>query len=378
MHKLLPFSYALALALVPAVSYAAAPTLNDVLGASGISVSGFVDSSFSYLSGSGLFQGGVADRVFDYQHDSFNLNNVDLKVQSTATSGAGGVVEVNAGQDANVFQSYPYAGTTHKFDVQQAYLQYIAGPVTFMAGKFDTLAGAEVIDSSGDVNFSRSILFGYAIPFTHTGVRATYALNSSTSFTVGVNNGWDQVVAETSPKTLELGVSATPVKPLTLTASYYTGQEYVGEPAALGSFGTSATGNRKLLDVVATYTIISPLSVTLNYDTATQDNYDGAGDKAKWSGLAAYVTYQFAPTWRLDVRGEYFKDPQGYRTGVDVGTGGQKWKEGTVTVAYLPNASMELRGEVREDKSNVAAFGTTSGGFKDTQHSVALEALYKF
>ena len=381
MNKLLPFSYALALALLPAVSQAAAPTLNDVLGASGISVSGFVDSSFNYLSGSGLFNGGTADRVFDYQHDSFNLNNVDLKVASTATTGVGGVVEVNAGQDANVFQSYPYAGATHKFDVQQAYMQYIAGPMTFMAGKFVTLAGAEVIDSPADVNFSRSILFGYAIPFTHTGVRAIYALNASTSFTVGVNNGWDQVTAEaTNPKTVELGVSSTPIKPLSLSAAYYEGQEYVNEPAPLPTpLPTNlAMGDRKLLDLVATYTIIDPLSVTLNYDTASQDNYNGAGAKAKWNGLAAYVTYQIAPQWRADVRGEYFNDPQGYRTGVDVGTGGQKWKEGTATLAYLPNASLELRGEVRVDKSNVAAFGTTSGGYKDTQHSVALEALYKF
>jgi len=28
-------------------------------------------------------------------------------------------------------------------------------------------------------NYSRSILFGYAIPFAHTGIRATYAASDS-------------------------------------------------------------------------------------------------------------------------------------------------------------------------------------------------------
>lgn len=374
MDKQLQYACMLGLAILPGFARAATPTLGDVLTASGISVSGYIDGSYSYLSGSGVFAGTTTpDRVFDGQHSSFNLNNVDLKMQSTATTGVGGLVELNAGQDANVFTSYPYAGHSHEFDVQQAYLQDVIGPLTLIGGKFDTLAGAEVIDSTRDVNFSRSILFGYAIPFTHTGVRANYALTPTTTLTAGINNGWDQITAETTPKTLELGVSTTPIKPLTVTASYYQGQEYVGEPAAMPAGG--ATGDRKLFDAVATYTIAAPLSVTLNYDTATQANYDGAGHKAKWDGLAAYVTEQFSSRWRGTVRAEYFKDPQGYRT---AGVPGEKWKEATVTAAYLPTTALELRAEIREDRSNNAIFGLTSGSASKSQHSVGLEALYKF
>jgi len=376
IEKHIQFAWALGLAVLPGLASAATPTLGDVLTASGISVTGYIDGSYSYLSGSGVFAGtSTPDRVFDGQHNSFNLNNVDLKVQSTATTGIGGVVELNAGQDANVFAAYPYAGNSHQFDVQQAYLRYITGPLTLMAGKFVTNAGAEVIDSTGDVNFSRSILFGYAIPFTHTGVRANYALTPTTTLIAGVNNGWDQITAETSPKTLELGVATTPIKPLTLTASYYEGREYVGEPTAVGTGGVFATGDRKLFDAVATYTITTPLSFTLNYDTARQDNYNGAGAQAKWDGLAAYLTDQFSTQWRGTVRAEYFNDPQGYRT---AGVANEKWKEATVTVAYLPMTALELRGEVREDRSNNAIFGLTSGGGSKSQHSVGLEALYKF
>ena len=40
-------------------------------------------------------------------------------------------------------------------------------------GKFVTPIGAEVIESQDNWNYTRSILFGYAIPFYHVGVRAT-------------------------------------------------------------------------------------------------------------------------------------------------------------------------------------------------------------
>ncbi len=41
------------------------------------------------------------------------------------------------------------------------------------AGKFVTPIGAEVIESQDNWNYTRSTLFGYAIPFYHTGLRAT-------------------------------------------------------------------------------------------------------------------------------------------------------------------------------------------------------------
>jgi hypothetical protein len=128
--------------------------------------------------------------------------------------------------------------------------------------------------------------------------------------------------------------------------------------------------------VVATYAVTDALSFTLNYDNGSQKNAATApsGDStAKWSGVAAYATYQLSGMWRLAVRGEHFDDKDGYRTGVI-----QKWKEGTVTLAYLPSKSMELRGEVRTDHSNVASFMKTDGSASKSQNSFGLQALYKF
>src|SRR5205807_3178871 len=99
----------------------------------------------------------------------------------------------------------------------------------------------------------------------------------------------------------------------------------------------------------------SQLTFILNVDWGQQENFtslvDGTSIKAKWDGAAGYANYQVNDQWRLSVRAEYFDDKDGYRTGVI-----QKWKEATLTLAYLPTKFIEIRGEVRGDKSDSSAF----------------------
>ena len=359
------------LASVPALAIAVdvmpdkpgVPSLGAIMGASGISVSGYIDTSYNYLSGSGTFTGGAANRVFDREPNSFNINMIDVTVSSLPTEGFGGLVNLNFGSDANVTAA---SGTDNadEFDIQAAYVHYASGPLMVVAGKYVTLSGAEVIKSPANLNYSRSILFGYAIPFTHTGVRATYAVGDKLTLMAGVNNGWDVLKETTSEarKTLELGVSTTPIKPLTLGAFAYVGKE----PGAV-------TGTRTLFDVVATYNVTDALSFVLNYDYASQEDAVAVGTKAEWSGVAGYANFKFSDQWRVALRAETFEDTHGFRTGVT-----QTWDEATLTLAYMPSANVELRGEVRADKSDQQSFLQTDGTSEDSQSSIGLQAIYKF
>lgn len=358
-----------------------APSLTDVLAASGIDVHGYVDAAYSYLSGMGLFTSGVADRVFDTEPNAFNLHQAALTVDYQPKEGFGGLVNLTAGRDARVIASL--GESTTNFDVTQAFAQYAHGPVTIIAGKFVTLAGAEVINSTQDTNYSRSILFGYAIPFTHTGARLTYAASDQVSVIVGVNNGWDQLQDANKQKTGELGVSFTPNKVWSLAVQGYSGVEQLSTTGAFIGAGTH--GVRSLIDAVGTYNATSQLTFILNIDWGRQENVpslvNGAAITAKWDGAAAYANYQPNDQWRLSVRAEYFDDKDGYRTGVI-----QKWKEATLTLAYLPTKFIEIRGELRGDKSDSNAFvkdasffsGTPGAGITDNQVSVGLEAICKF
>ncbi len=354
----------------------AVPTLDQVLETSGVSLGGYIDTAYSHLSGTGAFSSNTANRVFDTEPNSFNLHQAAIVVAKQPKEGFGGLVNITVGNDAQVIHSFdePVGPQTNRFDVTQAFAQYGQGPLTVIVGKYVTNAGAEVINSTNDVNYSRSILFGYAIPFTHTGLRATYAVSDMLSVIGGVNNGWDDVKDTNKQKTLELGLTLAPTKSISISAVDYHGTEQVSGSST--SF-SSVQGNRNILDLVGTWTATDKVSVTLNYDYGSQDNATtvtpNGQDKANWSGLAGYVNYQFTEMWRITFRGEYFDDKDGYRTGII-----QKWKEGTVTLAYLPAKSMEIRGEFRGDKSDQSSFLKSDGSTSKNQWSYGLEAIYKF
>ncbi len=348
----------------------AVPTLDKVLEASGISVSGYIDAGYTYSNRdieAGIGTPAVAPRVFDNQNNSFGLHQFGLTVAKQPKEGFGGLVNLTVGSDAQVIHSSPESvlgPISSTFDVTQAYAQYARGPLTLIAGKFVTLQGTEVIWSPSNLNASRSILFG-AIPFTHTGVRGSWALNDQVTFYAGLNNGWDQLTDPNKGKTLELGASLNPIKPLSVTVSGYGGKE-----------PTSATtnGTRTSLNAVASYTISDPLSVGLEVLNVSQDNAGGGTTKQKYNGVAGYVTYMFTPKYRGVVRVESFNDKDGFH----FNTADTKYREVTLTGSYLAADNFEMRAEVRRDQATNTVFTDFNGAPSKTLMTVALQGLYKF
>jgi hypothetical protein len=325
--------------------------------------------------------------VFDQNPNSFALNQLGLTLAKQPKEGFGGLVNVTVGKDATFIHSFPEsaatpAATSSTFDVTQAYAQWAGGPLTVIAGKFTTLHGTEVIASTGNMNISRSILFG-SVPFTHTGVRGTWALSDTFSLIAGINNGWDQLTDANKGKTLELGLTANPIKPLNIALSAYSGKENLAQS---GATLAGPDGTRTSVDLVVSYQITDPLSVGIEYLNVQQKNYvnlaDGSTMTGKFSGFAGYITYMFTPKFRGTVRFESTDDKDGERFGQPVGpgevTGAQKFKEATLTVAYLPADSFELRAELRQDSADQKSFSDSQGTASKTQSSVALSGIYKF
>jgi hypothetical protein len=360
-----------------------------------IQFSGFGDAAYSSrLSDTTTKFGtgtGYPSRVFDFTDRSPVLQN--LNVQAALNAGnLTGKLELSAGSDADIIQSWP--GAFNGFDVTQAYLAYQFGKLSAQAGKFETLAGAEVIESPSDLNFSRSILFGFAVPFTHTGGRLTYAVTPHLNVIGGVNAGWDEVRSTNGRLTAEYGFAFNPSAAASLTAQGYTGIEQLANyttgynPYALSvpvnSTPSGAQGQRSLIDVVGTVHPTGATTVTVNYDHGLQHNYTNPIDlttlTASWSGLAGYVSYQVNPKLAASVRYEGFKDPQGYRTGILSPAGiGPLWHEGTFTLGYNLTSALTLRGEYRHDTIDQAAFLRTDGTtFGNNNSTVALEGLVKF
>ncbi len=362
MKKLLIASAVSAAFAAPTLALAQAaraPTIGQVLDASGISVNGYIDAAYSYANKN--IQTGFTDRAFDSENNSFALHQFGLTVAKQPRQGYGGVINITAGSDARLIHSSPEPATS-TFDLTQAYGQYASGGLTLMAGKFTTLAGTEVIASTGNNNFSRSILFT-AVPHTHTGVRAGYAVSDTTTLYGGINNGWDQLIDANRGKTLELGASFTPTRALSINVSAYAGQEPVG---------AGNQDQRTLIDVTGNYVVNRVMSIGAEILTASQDL--PAGGSAKYNGIAGYLTYSLSREWRLAGRLEMFDDKQGFHFANGTGT---KYNELTATLAYLPNSSVELRGEVRADRADTAVF-TDAGSTSKSLQTFALQGIYKF
>ena len=143
-------------------------------------------------------------RVFDFNDDDPQLDVAQLVIQRAISEpkefgfrfdliAGSGVPEVTAAY--GLFRDM-HTGIAHHVDIPQLFVSYIV-PVgkglRLDAGKFATHMGYEVIggyDGYND-NFSRSFMFGYGIPFTHTGVRATYPFSPRITGMFSVTNGWD-------------------------------------------------------------------------------------------------------------------------------------------------------------------------------------------
>jgi len=380
MKKLLIASAVSAAFAAPTLALAQAaraPTLSQVLDASGLNVSGYIDAGYSYAN-KNVGTGGFTDRVFDSQNNSFALHQFGLQVAKQPSRGFGGVVNITAGTDAQVIHAFPEttAAGASLFDITQAYGQYASGSLTLMAGKFVTLAGNEAIWSPSNNNFSRSILFG-AIPFTHTGVRAGYAMSNTVTLYGGVNNGWDQLTDANKGKTLELGASITPIRPLTINVTGYFGQERATPPGAPPTSGV-AQDQRQLLNVVANYTINNRMSAGGELLYVSQDR--AVGGAAKYNGLAGYFTYSLNREWRVAARAEMFDDKNGFhfQPAAPFTASDTKYKEVTGTLAYLPNSSVELRTELRVDQANNAVFRNSDGTTAKSLQTLGFQGIYKF
>ena len=321
----------------------AAPSLSEVLDASGITVTGYIDATYSYGDHSAELLPDDTSSV-----NTFALNQAGLTISKLPSSGFGALVNVVDGTEAGTglyAPSYSYAGNVNSgshLDLLQAYVQYATGKVTVMAGKFTTLAGAEVAAPTGDVNVTRSLLFWYSEPINHTGVRVVYAPSSMASFTIGANNGWNTETSTGSGKAF------------TLNGAAYYGDVDVA----------AGLGKKTLVDLAGTWTVSPSLTIVANVDWDKQEVSNGSGSFTWWAA-AGYVNYAINDTWRTSLRFEYLDDQGGAIAGAR-----QKLKEGTLTFGYMPSKNHEFRIEGRHDTSDLA------GSTDITQ--AWLQALYKF
>lgn len=242
---------------------------------------------------------------------------------------------------------------TNNFDAQEANLTWALpddGPaalkgLSVKAGKFVTLLGSEVIEPWSNFNYSRSYLFSFAIPFTHTGVLVTYPITEKLSVTGGPVVGWDKVTTSNNGWSGLGGVTYTASDEVILGGNVIFGPEQANNVGA----------KREVVDLVGTYkpAQLPGMTLLLNYDWGHEDHASLTGGNAIWQGFAAVANYAFTDRASAAVRAEWFEDHGGSRTGIR-----QTAYEATLTGKYLITQHLYGQVEYRHDESNKRSFAT--------------------
>ncbi len=327
--------------------------------------------------------GGNPLRVFDNDQNTFGINAAVLEFEKTPNpeGGAGFRLDIAMGENAETVDQATIGTDADEFSIQQAFVDFVVplkalegnqifdDTIDFKVGRYVTLAGAEVIRSPDNWNISRSFLFGFSIPFTHTGARATYKLfNDKLTTYWGLNNGWDNVIDNNQMKTLETGFSFSPFENVTHMSSLYWGPENARQG-----------GHRRfILSNVLSWKVTDKLSLMANIDFGNERRVAGlqgfAFRNAQWHGYAGYARYQLTNKVAFAYRIEFFRDDDTFRTGASVAKDQDSLWEQTVTGEYEIYTNLLGRLEYRYDKSDDRrVFNGQS-----SQQTIGAQLIYKF
>lgn len=311
-------------------------------------------------------------RYFDNRANTFSVDLAELVVQKAVANrgDAGFRLDLTAGTFAGLTQS---AGLRigESADLQQAFVSYIAPLGTGLrldVGKFVTHMGYELIEGYDGYNdnYSRSLLFNYAIPLTHTGVKASYSLTPRVSVAAMVVNGWDVAIDNNKSKSIGAQLVLKPVDPLAFYVNYIGGPENEDDNSSL----------RHVVDLIATLTVNPVLSLGVNADFGREDGTSAVvpGGDGKWSGFAGYAKISTPGPFSLGLRAETFKDEGGTRLGI----GEARVNEFTITPSFKFGNNFVVRAEGRYDSADADVFEDDRGIPKGSQATIGLNAIWVY
>jgi len=326
------------------------------------SLSGFVDTYYTWNSNHPI-DNSVALDPFGFRSKSISLNMVELILDKApdpmggAAGRTGYHVSLGFGDAMNTVNASDPAGLGFAQYLKEAYFSYLA-PVgkglQIDVGKFVTPMGAEVIESKDNWNYSRGILFAYAIPYYHFGARAKYTFNDKFNLTGYFVNGWNNVVDNNTGKTYGFSAAFTPTKKNMLTINYLAGPEE-NESFFLDTGYNANDFWRQTWDIVYMYNLTSKLTFMANYDYAHGDRFvinssttpETLSSPLYVTGIAGYLKYAFNDNNYVAARYEYFND----RYGIAFGVPQNHVQEFTATYSRTLATHLLTRFEYRYDNS---------------------------
>jgi hypothetical protein len=331
-------------------------------------VSGYVEAGYNINFTDSNVAHPAKLRVYDAPGHSFALHAAHLAISHKFNDNIGAMISIDAGRDAVIDAggAYPYLiSPQFGFDIREAYAFYGSNGWTLTAGKFVTYEGIEVIDGPLNPTITRGLLYGFAEPFTHTGVKLHYQPADELNIGIGVVNGWDVIGDNNGMKTIIARIAITPSDKFFVALSGSVGSEQAG----------NNDNHRVSIDLTGAITASESFQLWFqgNFGSEKIPAMGGPDVKATWWGIGLQPVIT-AGDFTLGGRLEYFADPKGVRVAL-----GPQGKFFNVTLA--PGIKLappfKIRFELRADIASEKVLGKDSDPTK-TQFSGALSAEYTF
>ena len=347
----------------------------------GLSMGGFLDTSYQWSSNKPSIPNDISGRYFDKDHNRWVFNYLHLYVEKPEKDwGVGFRVSGDFGRGGELLREATLWGKSlhnePSAELREAYLTTtipVGEGIGVKGGLFVTTLGTEILPNPGayNDNFSRSLLFNYAIPLRHLGVLFTYPVLKTLSINAGVVTGWDNPRDNNRQPSGMWGFSFTPIDQFALASNFIFGPEQSGN-----------TGNQRfVMSHVATIKPFDPLAIILEYSYGKEEQASLGGTRdAMWHGLAGIVSYGWTDRFSTALRGEVFKDRDGARLGGNfAGTHAeQTLAEVTLTGSYKFTKMLLGRVEFRQDWADEAFFKKGASRADKHQTTLAAQLIYAF
>ncbi len=349
----------------------------------GIVVGGWANAGITY-NAAGSDNGFNGPVTFGDRHSEVQLNQLNLFIQrAVATEGSnwdfGGRFDVMFGTDSIFTQAYGVPGSdpgtgnplnrghwdlnflgssTNRFydlALPQAYGEAyipIGNGLNVKVGHFYTPIGYETVPAPDNFFYTHAYTMQFGEPFTHTGILANYAVDSNWAVVGGAltgsaTGGWDGSFDQqlgnwggllgTTWTSNDKGTSAN------ITGTYSATSEHSSNAWAMYS-------------IVLKHNITDKTHLMVQHDHGFANSVitPGGIKDAQWYGVNTHLTYDVKDNLVAGLRGEWFRDQDGFRVGYPARTfagvnTGTSYYAVTAGVTYKPTAWLNLRPNVRYD-----------------------------
>ncbi len=364
-------------------------------------------------------------RLFDDRSNDFRFNQTIVTFEraldpQACCSDWGFKAQFMYGSDARYTHSLGWMDNITNDTLQPEIVELFAtyhlpcltkGGVDIKVGQFVTLMGAEVIYAPANYTYSHSYIFNFGIPLKHTGIMTTTHVHKGFDLSLGIVSGINTGSFDDNNDDLSFHGGFT-WKPCcdsdqwVINGSAHIGPEndtFFDGPLDLDGDGIVdvtndvSDDNRYIVSLQSIYQHSSCVTLVTDLNAGWDEAFGGT----EWYGVAQYFIYKMSDCCSLVVRGEIFRDDDGFVVakfgdnddfidvergevgGLDVATAGggdTTYTALTVGLNLKPYENLLLRPELRWDWADGGSL--TAGPFDDlsdnTSFTIGMDAILFF